>query len=251
MITAQTETLQNVVKYNNTQNKLTAPDFRSNDRVQMRLLNEFKKIPYVQYSPRRGGHEDVIKRRPNALLSITAGQALAAFHGDPEIAYHEKTKIWEDNESYCKYFNENTTAKHIVFAYSLLKAVNDKKLELLEKGTLTEIEHRQQDFFHLRGSTFMIASAIARSLEIILKKPIPNKFSLEFKANLSPKIASEKWRPIVEIASSFTSPLIAGLSDGFRTRKKVDEAIETFQSLIDSTKEANASIFDSFAGEVN
>jgi hypothetical protein len=246
-----TETLHNVVKYNNTQNKLIAADFRSNEPVQTRLIEQFKNIKDVQYIPRRGGYEDVIRRRQNALSSITAGQALAALHGDPETAYHKKTKIWEDNEIYCKYFKEITTAKHIIFAFSLLKAVENKKSALNDKTNLTELEQRQLNFFRKRGSIFMLSSAIARSLETILSRTIPNIFSLEFKKNLSPYEASEKWQQIIEIASSFTDPLIEGLSDGFKTRKSVENAIKTFQSLIDSTKVANSKIFAEFANEVN
>ena len=63
--------------------------------------------------------QDIIKRKPNALSSILTGQFLAAFHGRPDIAYHKKTKIWEDDNLYMRYFNEHIGAKHIIFSYSL------------------------------------------------------------------------------------------------------------------------------------
>jgi AIPR protein len=137
------DTLYSIVKYNNSQNRIIAPDFRSKEPVQIRLKNEFEKIPNVEYIPRRGGHEDIIKRPVNALYSITAGQALAAFHGTPQIAYHGKTKIWEDNEIYTKYFNEQTKAEHIVFAHSLQVAIETKKIQLKQKSkdqSLLEVE---------------------------------------------------------------------------------------------------------------
>jgi hypothetical protein len=34
----------------------------------------------------------------------------------------------------CRYFNQETTARHIVFAYSLFKAVGKKKMTLIEKS---------------------------------------------------------------------------------------------------------------------
>jgi hypothetical protein len=247
-------TVRDIVRYNNSQNKLTAPDFRSNDPVQRRLLEEFGGIPSVEYLPRRGGHEDVIKRRPNALPSVTAGQALAAFHGDPGIAYHKKTHMWEDDELYAKYFNERTKARHIIFAYSLLKAVEKKKLDLWNKSknnSLISIEKAQLHFFRKRGSTFLMASAIARCLEIFLNKQISNLFSVVFRSNLSPEEAIERWSSIVEPASAFTEPLINGLSDGFKTHETVDGAIRTFQSLIAATKQANAAIYAEFAKQVS
>ena len=247
-------TVRDIVRYNNSQNKITPPDFRSTDPIQRRLLDEFRDIPSVEYLPRRGGHEDVIKRRPNALPSVTAGQALAAFHGDPGIAYHKKTHMWEDDALYAKYFNERTKARHIIFAYSLLKAVGQKKIDLWEKSknnSLIQIEKEQLHFFRKRGSTFLMASAIARCLEIFLNKQISNLFSMAFRGNLSPEEATERWSSIVEPASAFTAPLIEGLSDGFKTRETVDKAIQTFQSLIAATKQANATIYAEFAKQVS
>lgn len=247
-------TVYDIVRYNNSQNKITAPDFRSNDSVQRRLLAEFAKIPSIKYLPRRGGHEDIIKRSSDVLPSVTAGQALAAFHGDPGIAYHEKTHMWEDNVLYSKYFCEHTNAKHILFAYSLLKSVERKKLYLWNKSkdnSLTQTEREQLDFFRKRGSTFLMSSAIANSLELVLNKQIPHSFSLNFKANLSPEKAIEYWNPIVEAASAFTKPLIGGLSDGFKTEAIVNEAIQTFKSYINATKQVNTPIYNDFAELIN
>lgn len=247
-------TVRDIVRYNNRQNNITPPDFRSGDPIQTRLLKEFGDIPFVEYLPRRGGCEDVIKRRPNALPSVTAGQALAAFHGDPGIAYHEKTHMWEDDTLYASYFNERTKARHIIFAYSLLKAVERKKLDLWNKSknnSLIEIEKDQLHFFRKRGSTFLMASAIARCLEIFLNKQISNLFSMAFRSNLSPEEATKRWSSIVEPASAFTEPLVEGLSDGFKTHDTVDKAIQTFQSLIAATKQANAKIYSEFTKQVN
>ncbi len=247
------DTVYDIVKYNNSQNRITAPDFRSTDKIQTRLITEFGGIPDVIYMPRRGGHEDAIKRRPNVLPSVSAGQALAAFQGDPGIAYHEKTHMWEDDNLYSRYFNSATTAKHIVFAHSLLKSVERKKIDLWNKSkanSLTEIEERQLEFFRKRGSTFLMASAIARCLELILNVPIANSFRIAFKSNLSPEGAVNKWFSIVEAVSVFTAPLIEGLSDGFKTREIVEKAIQTFQSLVASTKQANVTIYSGFSKDV-
>jgi len=248
------KTLHDIVKYNNSQNKITAPDFRSGDRIQIRLVNEFRDIPLVEYTPRRGGYVDAIKRRPYALPAVTAGQALAAFHSDPDIAYHEKSHMWEDDKLYTRYFGDQTKAKHIIFAYSLLRAVENKKLDLREKhkkNSLLDVEKKQLEFFRKRGSTFLMTSAISKSLETLLNKPIPNLFSKAFKSNLSPEQAIKKWAPIVEIASAFTESLVGGLADGFKTHETVYGAIGSFQNLIASVKQANAEIFAKFAAQVN
>jgi len=248
-----TNTLQNIVKYNNSQNKITAPDFRSKDGVQRRLLDEFKDIPNIEYLPRRGGHQDIIQRKQNTLPSITAGQALAAFHKDPYVAYNEKTHIWESDSLYSKYFNEQTTAKHIMLACSLLRTVENKKLFLMNKSkieTLTGFEGDQLSFFRERGSILLLTSAISRSLEIFLNQPTPNLFSISFKENISMEKGMEIWAPIVEISSSFTSHLLTGMSDGLKNRTNVESAIKTFQGLISSTKDANSKIYSTLAKEV-
>jgi len=248
-----TETVYDIVRYNNSQNKIAAPDFRSTDPVQRRLTEEFNNIPQINYVARRGGREDIIKRQPDTLPSVTAGQALAAFHGDPGIAYHEKTHMWESDQLYSKYFGPQTTAKHVLFAYSLLKSVEDKKLNLINKSktnNILEVEKTQLNFFRQRGSTFMMSSAIAKCLEIVLNKPIPNYFNLTFIKNLSPNQGISHWASIIEAACGFTSPLADGLADGFKTREKVEKAIQTFQGLVVSTREANASIYSKFAEQV-
>lgn len=246
-------TIQNIVRYNNSQNKITAPDFRSNDRIQTKLQIAFENIPDVVYSARRGGHEDVIRRRPNLLPSVTAGQALAALHQNPDVAYHQKTKIWELDELYSRYFNDNTSARHIVFAYSLLLSVEKKKILLLSKSknnTLTIFETDQLNFFRLRGSTFLLSSAIATCLEVFLDKPIPNSFRLAFKDNISPEQGAIIWEPIVEVASAFTNSLSNGLSDGFKNQDAVSTAIRTFRDFIVSTKSSNSKIYAEFAKQV-
>jgi len=248
------ETLRWIVKYNNTQNQMVGPDFRSNDNIQRGLIREFESIPGISYLPRRGGYEDIIKRRPDVLLSVIAGQALAAFHGDPDVAYHQKTHMWEDDALYSRYFNEQTRAKHILFVLSLLKSVGKKKMILWSKNKDNNLIGKEKDqfvFFRKRGSIFMMTSAIATCLEDILNKRIPNPFGLAFKENISLEAATDMWTLIVNAASAFPEPLVEGLADGFKAHETVGGAIKKFQSLIHATKDANDKIYSEFAKQVS
>jgi hypothetical protein len=83
---------------------------------------------------RRGGYGDAIRRRPNLLASYTVGQALAAFHGEPITAYNLKSEIWINDRLYARVFNADTTARHIVFTFSLLNCVEQIKLSLVQKS---------------------------------------------------------------------------------------------------------------------
>ncbi|OGF04152.1 MAG: hypothetical protein A2509_08410 [Candidatus Edwardsbacteria bacterium RIFOXYD12_FULL_50_11] len=245
-----TKTIRDIVKYNNYQNKIAAPDFRSSDRIQTRILQEFKDdVKYINYAPRRGGSEDKKSKISNLLPSVTAGQVLAAFHGDPDIAYHQKNHIWEADELYVKYFNDNTTAKHIYFAYTLLKAIALKKKELVAKaksGKIQEFEQTQLDYLRKRGAHFLLISAIANSMEVFIDESIANLFEIKYIKNFNLTDAISKWYPIVNISTSFVMQLNSGLSDGFRTKEKYTEAISNFKQFINSTREPNKQLYNSF-----
>lgn len=241
------ETVAAIVKYNNSQNKVNAPDFRSNDDVQKRITIEFLSLGRVVYSARRGGSVDVIKRNPNLLPSLTAGQVLAAFHGKPSIAYNEKTKIWDNDSLYTKFFNEKTTAKHIFLCYSLVKAIEEMKLELMQKSVLLSNEEELLNFLRSRGSIILFASAIANSLEVILNKKISSIFNVHFCKNLKIDDAKYQWKQILHSASSFVSTLNNGLEDGIKNEVKIEIAIKTFTTLINAVKTANKLIFEKFA----
>jgi hypothetical protein len=95
------ETILNIIRYNNSQNKLEAADFRSNDQIQKRLRKEFEKIPDATYlGGRRGGHDDVLKRPANLMSSDTCAQALATVHQEPVVAYNQKSQIWTSDALY-------------------------------------------------------------------------------------------------------------------------------------------------------
>lgn len=69
--------VDDIIKYNNSQNPIKPSDFRSSDRHQDRLRAEFRQIPDASYlGARRGGKEDRARRPSNLIASDTAAQAL-------------------------------------------------------------------------------------------------------------------------------------------------------------------------------
>ena len=88
------EVLGDIIKFNNTQNKVEAADFRSKDEVQERLRKEFEDVPDADYrGARRGGIKDAIERPANRLPDPAVAQALAAFQLAPNLAYNETRRI--------------------------------------------------------------------------------------------------------------------------------------------------------------
>jgi len=253
--TKDSDTIFNIIQYNNSQNKVTAADFRSRDRIQKRLREEFKKIPESEYQGgRRGGYADAIKRNPRLLPSYTVGQALAALEQDAVVASNEKSNIWASDKFYSKYFNDETSARHIVFAYSLLRAVEERKLQLITRSKgdqgLTAIQARELEYFRNRGATFLLVSAIASSLETILDRKIPNVSRLSFSQQCSPKKAQRLWMPIINIVAPFCQQLQEAFTHGLKNEGLVKKSIETFQSLVQSTATANTDVFKDFAKNV-
>lgn len=253
IVCSNSSTIRSVIRYNNSQNKVEAPDFRSNDSVQSRLVVEFGSIPDTEYSGgRRGGAEDVIRRRPNLLPSSTVGQALSAFHGDPLSAYNRKSEIWTSNNLYGKVFNFETSAKHIVFVYSLYEILDDVKRSLSEKskgGSITQAELEQHNFFSKRGSTVVATAAIADCLEVIMGQNIPNRFKLSF-GRISPSNAKLIWQEILGPIIALISHLTPAVSQGLKGQEYTTQPIRTFRSLVDATKVANRAIYETFKSKV-
>jgi hypothetical protein len=249
-ISTQSEDLVgDVVRYNNSQNAVTASDFRSTDPTQRRLVREMSAIPEAEYDGgRRGGVSAAIKRRPKLLPSYSVGQALAATHGFPTVAYNEKSAIWSRDGLYSRFFNDNLTARHIVFAHSLLKAIENEKNALRLKESmgieLANAERAKFTFYRKRGSVFLLAAAIGECLETIADRVIPNRFSLDFGKSVSPDTAAELWRPTVEALSSLHSYLDKAFSDGLKNQERVGETITAFSQLVAGLRGPYATFFD-------
>ena len=248
-------TIDEIIRFNNSQNKIEAADFRSTDNTQNRLRKEFEVFPGVDYSGgRRGGAEDIIRRRPNALSSYTAAQALTAFHGNAVLAYNGKSEIWKSDTAYSRIFNDETHADHLLFTYSLLEAISDIKIGLMArdkaKETLTESDVGKLSFLRTRGANYLLVAAISKSIETVLGTPVTSKFNLRFKPNVPYNRYKETWRPIIQSSMAFYNQLRKPLISNLKNADEVAEGIDLMQSLIDSTREANNNVYAGFAAEV-
>jgi hypothetical protein len=253
IVCSNPSTIKSVIRYNNSQNKVEAPDFRSNDSVQSRLVVEFANVPEAEYlGGRRGGSEDVIRRRSNLLPSSTVGQCLTAFHGDPLNAYNRKSDIWKSNSLYDRVFNSGTTARHIVFVYSLHEVLDDFKRELSEKsnsGSITSAELSQLKFFLNRGSTLVAVTAVSACLEVLINHQIPDSFKLSFGC-VSPTTAKSIWRAVLTPIIALISQLVPAVENGIKGQSSTAATISTFRSLVDATKVPNVTIYETFRNKV-
>jgi hypothetical protein len=252
---ADPELIKDIITYNNSQNQIKPSDFRSGDRVQGRLRREFSTFPDVTYlGARRGGQEDRARRPSNLLSSDTAAQALASFHQDPSMAYHDLRSIWEKDDVYSRYFSEHTTAAHIIFCYSLWLGVAKAKTVLTDipEVNRTSDDKEALDFLRRRGSLYLLVAAIAKSAEIYLGRAVADSFSLSFGHRVNPWKAAEYWEPLVEALLPFAPGQLGAVFDdgGLRRKELVDSALQSFRTSVNSTKRVNSSLFSQFRENV-
>ena len=230
--------VEKIVRFNNSQNKVQAADFRSTDSIQTRLRQEFERVPSVDYDGgRRGGASDAMKRRKNLLPSYTVGQSLASFHGDPVTAYDKKTDIWANEGIYLKYFNDKTSARHIIFCFGLLENISKKRLVLLEKArkdanALTQQEKGQLSFLNKKGASYLLVYTISQCLETIIGRVITNRFDVRFKENLTADLSSQSWTPIVDVFLSLGAQLENAFSRNRISNERLKPTVVVFGGIV-------------------
>jgi len=253
VMTENPDVLGDVIKFNNTQNKVEAADFRSKDEVQERLRKEFEDIPDADYrGARRGGIQDAIERPANRLSDRAVAQALAGFQLAPNLAYNETRRIWEENGIYSRFFSERTSARHVVFVFSLLRALEATKRRVndVPENGRTEAQSRHVQFFRGRGSTITMLAAISASIELFLDRQVPDRVALRFKDNCSPLDAANYWQPIIDVVLSFSGTLIEATNLGLKKQENVDDALQRFQEMVEATADANRERYEEFSARV-
>jgi len=245
------DTWRNMILYNNSQNRIFSYDFRSNDEVQKRLRDEFKLIPDTDYTGRRGGTEDIIRRPTNLIRTEKAAISFVAFCGDPYLTYHKKKEIWDDY-NYYKYYDSDLTAKHLVFTYSLLVAIEKKKRELrkiFDQGKLTDLQEKEYEFLKRRGGMRLYLSAIGYSIEEILGQKITNTKRLSF-GNKSWADSVEIWKDVVDKTIMYCPKLLPGVENGILNKEGVEKALSEFRSSIASQVAGEKAMYDTFKDKI-
>ncbi len=156
------ETINSIVKYNNTQNKITAWDSFSNDPIQMQLQEEFKQL----------GHDYNIKRgfsNRDSLLSVeSALQPLLALSGKYKDANRSKTYLFESRSLYTEAF-EHRGARNLLFASCLntcLQVIKSENKDLVEAGGpgVSETDKKKRNLLAVIKFKYYIISILAESL---------------------------------------------------------------------------------------
>lgn len=124
-----TTLIGDIVKFNNTQNRITAWDSFSNDPIQTELSKQFEALGHV-YNIKRG-----FANRDATLSIDSCVQPLLAFAGKYKDANRSKTAIFESHGLYTDAF-EHRNARHLLFVSCLNTALLQIKSENKEKALL-------------------------------------------------------------------------------------------------------------------
>ena len=166
---------------------------------------------------------------------------------------NKKTGIWTNDATYLRYFHTQTTGAHLVFAFSLLRAVEATKTSLYQKSktgvALKQTEQTQLQFFRSPGAIFVLVAAIAKSLETILDQAVPDRFSLSFGTKITPKKAIDRWDPVIFVTLPFTNSLFDSSDTGMRSQD-IEARITRFANMVEATATPNRIDFSRFAKQV-
>lgn len=216
------ETVRNIVRYNNTQNEITTWDQYSNTETQKRLGDEFRALGHV-YSLKRGFGQSI-----SGLGIEVVAQPLLAFGGDLDDAVRGKNAIFDRKASYNRAF-EGKSARHILFVFTLSRAIDDLRSDLKmlnSEGKLIKAQEKQLRIARSVRFKFFFMAVVAASLESALKR----KIDIET-IGFSDATSTAKNKTIEELASAW-KPLVSSIFSLLATQIGDDPA----EVLSDSSK---------------
>ncbi len=227
------ETISEIVKYNNTQNKITTWDKFSNSPEQKRIAEEFLALGH-QYSLKRGfsaasqiGIENVI-------------QPVIALEGQYVEANGGKNGVFESEKMYRIAF-EDKKARHILFAFALARAIDERRNDLKTKksnGTIIDIEDAQLILLRNLRFKYFLMAVIGKCLPVIMGKNVDlDQIGLtpEY-ANVNNKSLNDviaELIPLINIVLTYTASSIAkDFSEVIREEGILDKMSKQVSSII-------------------
>ena len=230
--------IDDIISNNNKQNEILPSDLRSNDRIQTKLREQFGPYPKLYYSG--GRRSDVRPSRSKEILDpYVVAQSLLSFHGDCVTAYNSKNELWSDDHLYSNLFSEQLTAEHIIFCYSLSRAIDLYKLDLQKKGAdRTENENKQYKYLTKRGSKMLLLSTISKCMESIIGRKISDFWALSFLDNSDFDKIVLLWRSVVKtvLPMAYTD-LEPALKDGLKSKEQAKSVAERVSNTMAAIQE--------------
>lgn len=157
---SDTDTINAIVKFNNTQNKITAWDSFSNDPIQQQIQEEFRMLGY-DFNIKRGFNNR------DSLLSVESSiQPLLAISGKYKDANRSKTYLFESRSLYSEAFVKRG-ARNILFACCLnlcLQYIKTDIKEKIGKGLANDSEKRLNNILAVIKFKYYVMAIVATSI---------------------------------------------------------------------------------------
>lgn len=225
--------IDEIISNNNKQNEILASDLRSNDKTQNRLRTEFDLYPKLYYSGGRRGN-----RRPSRSREVidpyVAAQSILAFHGDCVTAYNSRIDLWSNDRLYMSIFSDQLSAEHIIFTYSLSRAIDKYKLDLMsKKDERKETEELQYTYLTKRGAKMLLIATVSKCMESIIGDKIRDIWSLKYIDNTDFDQTVCNWMEIIKVILPVAANELGGvLANGLKSKETSEKSVSTVASLL-------------------
>jgi hypothetical protein len=233
-------TIAEVVKYNNTQNEILTWDQYSSDPEQCRIEQEFEVLGH-KYSRKRG-----LKQKAEQISIEEVAQPLVAFSGRYDEANWGKNRVFERQQIYGSAF-AGKKARHILFVYTLARAVDERRIELKNKsssGTIIALEQTQLALLRNLKFKYFFVSVIARTLEALLGRRIDRDTIgfTEDAATASKNSVLELvalWSPVIERVLTFVANRLNGkdVTQLMNDDAEVEELVKAVEGMVYATRD--------------
>ena len=137
------------------------------------------------------------------------------------------------------------TAEHIIFCYSLSRAIDLYKLDLQKKGAdRTENENKQYKYLTKRGSKMLLLSTISKCMESIIGRKISDFWTLSFLDNSDFDKIVLLWRSVVKtvLPMAYTD-LEPALKDGLKSKEQAKSVAERVSNTMAAIQETVHPLF--------
>ena len=223
--------IESIINNNNKQNEILPSDLRSNDKQQERLRNDFNKYPALFYNG--GRRDDKTVKNKIVFDPYLVAQTVLAFHGDCVVAYNGKKRIWDEDKICAQVFTDQLSVEHIIFIYSLSKAIDEFKNNLRKKKEArTDTEKTEMEFLSKRGSKMLMIATISECLEDLLSAKISDKWKLKFKDNSDFEKLIQMWLKVIGAIIPFNKNLNPALQDGLKNKEQANAQIAEVKSIV-------------------
>lgn len=243
------ETVRNIVRYNNTQNEITTWDQYSNTETQKRLADEFSALNHT-YSLKRGFGQSI-----TGLGIEVVAQPLLAFLGAIDDANRGKNTVFERKTAYNRAF-DGVSARHVLFVFTFAQAIDKIRTDLKAAnaaGTLIKAQEKQLRLArHVRFKYFFMA-VVAGCLESALKRKVDRQ-SIGFSAVNSNAMTytleqlSSKWQPLLNgIFALMATQVPDDPAEAFSDPASIEKLVATLEGLILAANLSSQPDFQAFS----